>query len=46
MPIVIADAIIFVIYFAIAVILSCIEEYAKTHESENKKKEEEVASAT
>ena len=42
MPIIIADAIIFVIYFAVAVILSCVEEYAKTHE-EKKKKDEENA---
>ncbi len=33
MPIAIADALLFVIYFAAAVILSCIEEYTKSHEN-------------
>lgn len=42
MPIVIADALIFVIYFAVAFILSCIEEYAKSH---NEKKENEPENA-
>ena len=44
MPIVIADALIFVIYFAVAFILSCIEEYAKSH-NEKKEKEPENAAA-
>ncbi|MCQ2465124.1 MAG: hypothetical protein MJ095_06035 [Oscillospiraceae bacterium] len=35
MPIVIVDAILFVLYFAVAVVLSCVEEYTKTHEEEN-----------
>lgn len=39
-PIVIADAIIFIFYFAVAVILSCVEEYNKAHEEEENKKAE------
>ncbi|MBP0978251.1 MAG: lipopolysaccharide biosynthesis protein [Oscillospiraceae bacterium] len=46
MPIAIADAIIFVIYFAVAFVLSCIEEYAKEdHEKKNKKEKEPEAAA-
>ncbi|MBQ5336917.1 MAG: hypothetical protein J6W65_05710, partial [Oscillospiraceae bacterium] len=45
MPIAIADALIFVIYFAVAFILSCIEEYAKVDHDKKKKKEKEPEAA-
>jgi len=43
-PIAIADALIFVIYFAAAVILSCVEEYIKNHSEEEKEPQEAAAS--
>lgn len=39
-PVVAADALIFLIYFAVSVILSCIEEYNKSREDEEKEIQE------
>lgn len=43
MPMAIADALIFVIYFAVSVILSCVEEYTRAHSEEKEKKTEPAA---